>query len=92
MQVTKERIFKDCWRFKDEEDDLDENLENSEEYEEDKANKILRVIHDKLNNDWFNNTSEDEDALEGSLYKGMEFEVSSTRVRVVERFYIGVTT
>ncbi|GJY63602.1 hypothetical protein Tco_0465062 [Tanacetum coccineum] len=44
-----------------------ENLEDPEEYGEDKANTILGVIHDKLNNDWFNNTSEDEDDLEGIL-------------------------
>ncbi|GKC14217.1 zinc knuckle CX2CX4HX4C containing protein [Tanacetum coccineum] len=54
-------------RFRDEEDDLDENLEDLEECGEDKANTILGVIHDKLNNDWFNNTSEDEDDLEGIL-------------------------
>ncbi|GKE14434.1 hypothetical protein Tco_1422011 [Tanacetum coccineum] len=28
---------------------------------------MLGVIHEKLNNDWFNNTSEDEDDLEGIL-------------------------
>ncbi|GKE58018.1 hypothetical protein Tco_1497203 [Tanacetum coccineum] len=28
---------------------------------------MLGVIHDKLNNDWFNNTSENEDDLEGIL-------------------------
>ncbi|GJY96206.1 zinc knuckle CX2CX4HX4C containing protein [Tanacetum coccineum] len=38
-----------------------------EECGEDKANTMLGVIHDKLNNDWFNNTSEDEDDLEGIL-------------------------
>ncbi|GJY69288.1 hypothetical protein Tco_0472270 [Tanacetum coccineum] len=42
-------------------------LERPEECGEDKANIILGVIHDKLNNDWFNNTSEDEDDLEGIL-------------------------
>ncbi|GJW44434.1 hypothetical protein Tco_0073233 [Tanacetum coccineum] len=51
----------------DEEDDLEENLEDPEECGEDKANTILGVIHDKLNNDWFNNTSEDEEYLEGIL-------------------------
>ncbi|GKA40151.1 zinc knuckle CX2CX4HX4C containing protein [Tanacetum coccineum] len=54
-------------RFGDEEDDLEENLEDLEECGEDKANAILGVIHDKLNNNWFNNTSEDEDDLEGIL-------------------------
>ncbi|GKD38127.1 hypothetical protein Tco_1258334, partial [Tanacetum coccineum] len=34
---------------------------------EDKANAIMGAIHDKLNDDWFNNTSEDEDDLEGIL-------------------------
>nr|GEV81436.1 hypothetical protein [Tanacetum cinerariifolium] len=66
-KMTKERILKDYWRerFRNEEDDLDENLEDLEECGEDNANTILGVIHDKLNNDWFNNTSEDEDDLEG---------------------------
>ncbi|GKD21395.1 hypothetical protein Tco_1223098, partial [Tanacetum coccineum] len=50
-------------RFGDKEDDL----EDPEECEEDKANTILGVLHDKLNNDWFNNTIEDEDDLEGIL-------------------------
>ncbi|GJX47018.1 hypothetical protein Tco_0272208 [Tanacetum coccineum] len=98
-------------------------MEDLEECGEDKANHIVGVIHDKLNNDWFNNTSKDEDELEGildylkprsydgfidlddedynkrrrdlhkgSLYKEIEFEVSLTRVRVVERFRIGATT
>ncbi|GJT27903.1 hypothetical protein Tco_0908178 [Tanacetum coccineum] len=64
-----ERILKDYWRerFGDEEDDLEENLEDLEECGEDKANTILGVIHEKLNNNWFNNTSEDEDDLEGIL-------------------------
>ncbi|GJU97038.1 hypothetical protein Tco_1326309 [Tanacetum coccineum] len=54
-------------KFGGEEDDLEENLEDPEEYEEDKANAIMGAIHDKLNDDWFNNTSEDEDDLEGIL-------------------------
>ncbi|GKE16786.1 hypothetical protein Tco_1424363, partial [Tanacetum coccineum] len=54
-------------RFGDEEDDLEEYLEDPEERREDKENTILGVIHDKLNNDWFNNTIEDEDDLEGIL-------------------------
>nr|GEZ96568.1 hypothetical protein [Tanacetum cinerariifolium] len=68
-KITGERILKDYWRekFRDEEDDLDDYLEDPEECEEDKANTILGVIHDKLNNDWFNNTSEAEDDLEGIL-------------------------
>ncbi|GJZ51479.1 hypothetical protein Tco_0605994 [Tanacetum coccineum] len=68
-KMTRERILKDYWRerFGDEEDDLEEYLEDLEECENDKANTILGVIHDKLNNDWFNNTSEDEDDLEGIL-------------------------
>ncbi|GKF36944.1 hypothetical protein Tco_0113702, partial [Tanacetum coccineum] len=43
-----------------EEDDLKENLEDPEECGEDKANAKMEAIHDKLNVDWFNNTSEDE--------------------------------
>ncbi|GJY88635.1 zinc knuckle CX2CX4HX4C containing protein, partial [Tanacetum coccineum] len=49
------------------EDDLEENLEDPEECGEDKANTIMGAIHDKLNDDWFNNTSKDEDDLEGIL-------------------------
>ncbi|GKF73134.1 hypothetical protein Tco_0219466 [Tanacetum coccineum] len=68
-KMTGERIFKDYWRqrFRDEEDNLEENLEDPDKCGEDKANTILGVIHDKLNNDWFNNTSEDEENLEGIL-------------------------
>ncbi|GJW11822.1 hypothetical protein Tco_1577649 [Tanacetum coccineum] len=68
-KMTGERILKAYWRerFGYEEDDLEENLEDPEECGEDKANTILGVIHDKLNNDWFTNTSEDEDDLEGIL-------------------------
>ncbi|GKB40655.1 hypothetical protein Tco_0885597 [Tanacetum coccineum] len=54
-------------RFEDEEDDLEEYLEDPEECGEDKANTILGIIHDKLNNDWFNNTCKDEVDLEGIL-------------------------
>ncbi|GJX16579.1 hypothetical protein Tco_0217411 [Tanacetum coccineum] len=50
-----------------EENDLEEYLEDSKECGEDKAKTMLGVIHEKLNNDWFNNTSEDEDDLEGIL-------------------------
>ncbi|GKA74241.1 zinc knuckle CX2CX4HX4C containing protein [Tanacetum coccineum] len=53
--------------FGDEEDDLEKNLEDPEECGEDKENAIMGVIHDKLNDDWFNNTSEYEDDLEGIL-------------------------
>ncbi|GJZ59256.1 reverse transcriptase domain-containing protein [Tanacetum coccineum] len=48
-------------------DDLEETLEDPEECGDDKTNAIMGAIHDKLNNDWFNNTSEDEDDLEGIL-------------------------
>ncbi|GKD75915.1 hypothetical protein Tco_1334197 [Tanacetum coccineum] len=48
-KMTRERILKDYWRerFGDEEDDLEVNLEDPEKCEEDKANTILGVIHDK---------------------------------------------
>nr|GEY01983.1 hypothetical protein [Tanacetum cinerariifolium] len=147
-KMTRERILKDHWRdrFGDKEDDLKENLKDPEECGEDKANATMGAIHDKLNDDWFNNTSKDEDDLEGildyleprsydgfidlddeaynkrrckllgitykeptlilmekvkvtrytigpgSLYKKMELEVSSTRLHVVSRFCLGVTT
>ncbi|GKB86299.1 hypothetical protein Tco_0958571, partial [Tanacetum coccineum] len=51
----------------EEEDDIEENSEDSEECGEDKANTIIGAIHDKLNDDWFNVTSEYEDDLEGIL-------------------------
>ncbi|GJT19121.1 zinc knuckle CX2CX4HX4C containing protein [Tanacetum coccineum] len=54
-------------RFGYKEDDIEENLEDPEECEEDKANIIIGAIHDKLNDDWFNGKSEDEDDLEGIL-------------------------
>nr|GEU55746.1 hypothetical protein [Tanacetum cinerariifolium] len=68
-KMTRERILKNYWRerFRDEEDDLDDNLEDLEECGEDKANTILGIIHEKLSNDWFNNTSKDEEDLEGIL-------------------------
>ncbi|GJT57432.1 RNA-directed DNA polymerase, eukaryota, reverse transcriptase zinc-binding domain protein [Tanacetum coccineum] len=68
-KMTGETILKDHWkeRFGGEEDNLEKYLEDPEECREDKANTMLGVIHDKLNNDWFNNTSEDEDDLEGIL-------------------------
>ncbi|GJV36336.1 hypothetical protein Tco_1408813 [Tanacetum coccineum] len=52
--MTRERILKDHRRdrFGDEEDYLEENLEDPEECGEDKVNAIMRVIHDKLNDDW----------------------------------------
>ncbi|GJT99029.1 hypothetical protein Tco_1094547 [Tanacetum coccineum] len=58
--MTRERILKEHWRerFGDEEDDLEVNLEDPEECGEDKASAIMGAIHDKLNDDWFNNTSE----------------------------------
>nr|GEW51596.1 hypothetical protein [Tanacetum cinerariifolium] len=68
-KMTRERVLKDHWRerFEDEENDLEENFKDPEECEEDKANAIMGAIHDKLNDDWFNNISEDEDDLEGIL-------------------------
>ncbi|GJW20354.1 hypothetical protein Tco_0030976 [Tanacetum coccineum] len=67
--MTGERILKDHWReeFRDEEDDLEENLKDLEEYGEDKANAMMETIHDKLKDEWFNGTSEDEDDLEGIM-------------------------
>ncbi|GKC88843.1 hypothetical protein Tco_1149492 [Tanacetum coccineum] len=64
-----------CWestndkQLSDDEDNMDlpdegEEYEDPEECKEDKVNTIFRVVIDKLNNDWFNGTSEDEDDLE----------------------------
>ncbi|GJV00041.1 hypothetical protein Tco_1329311 [Tanacetum coccineum] len=41
--------------------------EDPEESGEDKANAILRVVLEKLEEAWFNGTSEDEDDLEGII-------------------------
>ncbi|GKE96771.1 hypothetical protein Tco_1581626, partial [Tanacetum coccineum] len=64
-----ERILKDHWRerFREEKDDTKENLEDPEEYEEAKAHTIIEAIHDKLNDGWFKDTSEDEADLEGII-------------------------
>ncbi|GKB18234.1 hypothetical protein Tco_0852157 [Tanacetum coccineum] len=64
-KMTRERILKDHWRDRFGEEK--ENLEDPKECGEDKSNAIMGTIHDKLNDDWFNNTSEDEDDLEGIL-------------------------
>nr|GEV09468.1 hypothetical protein [Tanacetum cinerariifolium] len=68
-KMTMERILKDHWRkrFDEEEDDIEENSEDPKEWGEDKANILIGVIYDKLNNDWFNGISKDEDDLEGIL-------------------------
>ncbi|GJZ35559.1 hypothetical protein Tco_0581376 [Tanacetum coccineum] len=82
--MTGERILKDYWkeRLRDEEDDLEENLEDREECKEDKANAIIRAIHDKLNNDLFNNISEDEDDLEGILYYLNQDHMTDSSIRM----------
>ncbi|GJT35448.1 hypothetical protein Tco_0925867 [Tanacetum coccineum] len=67
LKIKKKNLKKKSKVFEDEEDDLEENLEDLEECGEDKANTIIGVIHDKLSDGWFNNTSEDEDDLEGIL-------------------------
>ncbi|GJU67779.1 reverse transcriptase domain-containing protein [Tanacetum coccineum] len=62
-----ELSLNDWMKIRDEEDDIKKNLEDPEECGEDKSNVIMGAIHDKLNYDWFNGTSEDEDDLEGIL-------------------------
>nr|GEX25362.1 hypothetical protein [Tanacetum cinerariifolium] len=66
--MTRERILKDHWRekFREEEDGIKENSEDPKECGEDKENVIIWAIHDKLSDDWFNGTSEDDDS-EGIL-------------------------
>ncbi|GKB61639.1 hypothetical protein Tco_0917825 [Tanacetum coccineum] len=53
--------------FGEEEDDIEEHSEDPEECGEDKAHAIMEPIHDKLNDIWFKDTSEDEDDLEGII-------------------------
>ncbi|GKD03614.1 hypothetical protein Tco_1178588, partial [Tanacetum coccineum] len=71
-KMTGETILKDHWkeRFGGEEDDLEEYLEDPEEFREDKADTMLGVIHDKLNNDWFNNFEGILDYLKPRSYDG----------------------
>ncbi|GJZ15888.1 hypothetical protein Tco_0551565 [Tanacetum coccineum] len=69
-----DRILKDYWkeRFSDDEDNMDppvkpdksKECEDPEECGEDEANTIIRVVLDKLNDDWFNGTNEDKDDLD----------------------------
>ncbi|GJV00657.1 hypothetical protein Tco_1329927 [Tanacetum coccineum] len=66
-KMTGERILKDQWKERLEDKDSNKNLEDPDECREDKANAILGVIHEKLNDDWFNNISKDKDDLEGIL-------------------------
>nr|GEX83860.1 hypothetical protein [Tanacetum cinerariifolium] len=54
-------------RFKEEENDIKENMKDPEECEDDKSHVIMESIHDKLNDDWFKDTSKDEDDLEGII-------------------------
>ncbi|GKB45914.1 reverse transcriptase domain-containing protein [Tanacetum coccineum] len=67
-KMTRDRILQDYWknRFGNEEDS-EENSEDPEECREDRNNAILGSIHDKLDDDWFRGTSEDEDDLDGIL-------------------------
>ncbi|GJS34240.1 reverse transcriptase domain-containing protein [Tanacetum coccineum] len=51
----------------EEKDDTEVSLEDLEEYEEAKAHTIIEAIHDKLNDGWFKDTSEDEADLEGII-------------------------
>ncbi|GJW41165.1 hypothetical protein Tco_0067010 [Tanacetum coccineum] len=68
-KMTRKRILKDHWRerFGEEEDDSEENLEDPEECGKAKAHIIIEAIHDKLNDSWFKDTSEDEDDFEGII-------------------------
>nr|GEY70592.1 hypothetical protein [Tanacetum cinerariifolium] len=62
-------------RFSDDEDNMDppfktdesKECEDPQKYEEDEANMIFEAVLDKLNDDWFNGTNEDEDDLKGII-------------------------
>nr|GEW74977.1 hypothetical protein [Tanacetum cinerariifolium] len=54
-------------KIREEEDDIKGNLEDPEECGEDKAYAIMKAIHDKLNDNWFKDTNEEEDDLEGII-------------------------
>ncbi|GKA70909.1 reverse transcriptase domain-containing protein [Tanacetum coccineum] len=58
----------DWMKIRDKEDDLEEDWEDPNEYGEDKAHAIMEVVHNKLDDEWFNNTNEDKDDLEGEIY------------------------
>nr|GEU67128.1 kinase-like domain-containing protein [Tanacetum cinerariifolium] len=68
-KMTRDRILRDHSRerFEDDEYEIEENLEDSEECGEDKASVILGIVLDKLDEAWFEGTSEDKDDLEGML-------------------------
>ncbi|GJW97307.1 hypothetical protein Tco_0179115 [Tanacetum coccineum] len=69
-KMTKGRILKDHWKetYNEGQDDVEfEDIEDPEECGNDKSNKILRHGIDKLDEDWFNDTIQDEDDLEGII-------------------------
>nr|GEW09913.1 hypothetical protein [Tanacetum cinerariifolium] len=72
-ESTNDNYWKE--RFSDDEDNMDppfktdesKECEDPKECVEDKANAKFRVVLDKLNDDWFNDTNEDADDLEGII-------------------------
>nr|GEV96123.1 hypothetical protein [Tanacetum cinerariifolium] len=63
-----ELSFNDWMRIKFGQNDMEvDDGEDPEKFGKDKPNVILEVLLDKLNEAWFNGTSEDEDDLEGIL-------------------------
>ncbi|GJR75776.1 hypothetical protein Tco_0088141 [Tanacetum coccineum] len=67
-ETAKDKILRDHWRkrFGNEYDNI-EDFEDPDGYEESKENKILGTIINKLHDEWFKGTHENEDDLEGII-------------------------
>ncbi|GJT40827.1 zinc knuckle CX2CX4HX4C containing protein [Tanacetum coccineum] len=65
-KTTQDMIMKDYWRNEIEKEEED-NLIIQEECEENKDVAMLKAIYDKLDDDWFQDSSEDEKDLIGIL-------------------------
>ena len=66
--LTKEKIWKECLKYENDEESLVSHDEEVKSYTvsmtEDKELKILNLIEDKLDNDWYKSTESDDDDLD----------------------------
>ncbi|GJS54830.1 zinc knuckle CX2CX4HX4C containing protein [Tanacetum coccineum] len=67
-KTARDKILRDHWRkrFKNEYDDS-EDFEDPDRCRESKENKILGIIINKLHDEWFKGTHEDDDDLQGII-------------------------
>ncbi|GJS36833.1 putative reverse transcriptase domain-containing protein [Tanacetum coccineum] len=99
-EITKDKILRDRWRkrFGNEYDD-NENFKDPDECGESKENEILGTIINKLHDEWFKGTYEDDGDLEGiinylepTLYDGIidsdEEEYKERKCRLLGMLYI----